>query len=293
MARWMHTCKRLFDRVSLNRLFLTGVLHMRRHRLLVLIAGALLVTLPLSAYGAIFVGSGTNPETGTSLSATASFTINASGQLVVTLTNTGGNAVAPSDVLTALFFDIDGDLSPVCAVLDGSTILHGDTPADGNVGGEWALGSSLSGAPSDAGYGISAVGFGLFGHANFNGDVLFTPPPGLQLGGLDAGIVSANQTDAGSNAKILDTPLIKNHVVFTMTSDAAIDLTSISNVSFQFGTDLSLPNLGGELDEGDVPPDQAELVPEPHSMAIWGLGCAGLAVAAFVRRRQRRQSGTA
>lgn len=264
---------------------------MRRHHLLVLIAGALLVTLPFPAYGAIFVGSGTNAETGTSLSATATFTVNGSGQLVVTLTNTGANAVAPSDVLTALFFDIDGDLSPLSAELLGSTIMHGDTPADGNVGGEWALGSSLSGAPGDAGYGISAVGFGLFGHANFNGDALFTPPPGLQLNGLDAGIVSASQTDAGSNAKILDTPLIRDHVVFTMISDAAIDVTSISNVSFQFGTDLSLPNLGGELDEGEVPPE-AELVPEPHSMAIWGLGCAGIAVAAFVRRRQRRHAGT-
>ena len=252
---------------------------------------ALLVTLPSRAFGAIFVGSGTNGETGTTLSATAAFTVNASGQLVVTLTNTGANALAPSDVLTALFFDIDASLSPLSAQLGGSTVMHGDTPADGNVGGEWALGSSLTGAPGDAGYGISAVGFGLFGHANFNGDVLFTPPPGLQLGGLDAGIVSASQTDAGSNAKILETSLIRDHVVFTFTSDSTIDLNSISNVSFQFGTDLRLPNIGGELDEGDVPTG-ADLVPEPHAMAIWGLGCIGIVVAAFCRRRNRDQATT-
>ncbi len=240
------------------------------------VAGCLLL-LPAPVFASIFTAAGTNAETGTSLSATATFSIDASGNLICRLTNTGGNAVAPSDVLTAMFFTLDASLTPSSALLGTSLVIHGLTPLDGNVGGEWAYESGLNGAPGGASQGISAVGLGLFGQANFNGEALFTSPPGLQLGGLDAGIASSSQTDIGSNHKILKTPLIQDQIVFTFDTDLppGTDLSGmISAVSFQFGTDLRLTNLRGALQPG---PGATPLIPEPASAMIWLLAAGALA----------------
>ena len=250
-----------------------------------------LVILTPRAESALFTASGVNGETGTSLSASVAFTIDSSGLLRMTLANTGANAVAPSDVLTCVFFHFDGILSPVSASLEGSTILHGATPWDGNVGGEWGYAAGLKGAPGDATQGVSAAGLGLFGHANFGGEALFTPPPGLQLGGLDAGLVSSLQTDVGSNQKILKMPLIQDHVVFTFTGmlpagfDPALD---IRNVSFQYGTDLRLTNLPGQLLL--PPPPALVLIPEPGARTVWGLICSALAAGTCARVLRRKNA---
>jgi hypothetical protein len=79
--------------------------------------------------------------------------------------------------------------------------------------------------------------------------------------------------------------LIQDDVLFALSSDSTIDLSTISNVSFQFGTDLSLPNLAGEA--GDVPPEPAPLVPEPASLCVWGLGMIGVGIGAL--RRWQKQ----
>ncbi len=245
------------------------------------LSAALPFALPATAFGAVFLASGTNAQTGTTLSATATFTVDASGNLIVTLANTGGNAVAPSDVLTAVFFTLNASLTPTSALLGESLILHGATPPDGNVGGEWAYEAGLAGAPQGASQGISAVGFGLFGQANFNGEALFTSPPGLQLGGLDAGIVSGSQSDIGSNQKILKTPLIQDRVLFILDSNlpAGSDLSGqVTNVSFQFGTDLALTNLRGALGPA---PSEILLTPELPSALVWLLASGMLGIAAL------------
>jgi hypothetical protein len=183
--------------------------------------------------------------------------------------------------LTAVFFTLDASLTPTSALLGESFVIHGTSPLDGNVGGEWAYEAGLSGAPGGAAQGISAVGFGLFGQANFNGEELFTPPPGLHLGGLDAGIVSASQTDIDSNLKVLRTPLIQDSVVFTLDSTlaAGTDLSGlVTNVSFQFGTDLSLTNLSASPAPSPGP-GEVPVVPEPASAVIWLLAGGAIAIA--------------
>ena len=109
-----------------------------------------------------------------SLAASALFAT-AGSNLVITLTNTSlADVLVPADVLTALFFDLPGAgvLSSVSAVLNaGSSVVY-DTdgqPAGGVVGGEWAYGSGLAGAPGGATRGISSAGFGLFGGSTFPG----------------------------------------------------------------------------------------------------------------------------
>jgi len=217
------------------------------------------------------------------LSASVSFELDSVGNLWVVLTNTSpADVLAPADVLTAVFFDIFGNptLTPVSAVLGvGSAVLFGGTDPGGSVGGEWAYAAGLSGAPHGARHGISSVGLDLFGPPDlFPGTNLAGPasPNGLQYG-----ITSAGDNPATGNTPVTGTqPLIQNEVVFTLAVPEGFQL-NISKVSFQYGTDLSEPNL--------TPPGThiTTDAPEPDSvfLAITGFTLLG---AGMLRRRLRK-----
>lgn len=236
------------------------------------VAIATLVTLQgiAQADTVTFSTSGPGEEGGT-LSASATFEL-VNEYLIVVLTNTAQNgARIPSDVLGSLYFDIAGNpsLIPVSAILTpGSVVLNASQPAGGNVGGEWGLGSALSGAPGNAYYGISANGYGLFGNPNFNGPQLDNP---LALNGMTYGIVSGIAGNA--NPVVRSGVFISDSVTFTLALDQAaledFSLGDISNVSFQYGTSLEQPNIH---------------VPEPASMTLLGIGL-GLMAVRHLRRR--------
>jgi hypothetical protein len=194
--------------------------------------------------------------------ARATFTLDKDSKLlVVTLTNTSSaDVTAPQQVLTGFFWSWDyrGTLSPVSAKLgNGSVVLFDDPPAEGNVGGEWAYASGLTGAPYRASNGISSSGLGLFGAANFNGPDL--QEPSTSVAGLQYGITSAGDDPATGNAKVTGSQaLIKNSVLFTLAySGDAPDLSTIIDGSFQYGTSLSEPNVS---------------VPEPSILLLLGIG---------------------
>jgi hypothetical protein len=200
------------------------------------------------------------------LSAAASFSM-VGGNLQVILTNTDpGDVLIPTQVLTALFFDVAGNptLTPISAALGGSTVFFGPD-GGGNVGGEWAYAASLSGAPGGAQQGISSAGFGLFGGANFGGPNLDNP---AAVDGLNYGITSAGDNLGSGNAEVTgNVPLIQNHVTFLLGVPDSFTVSDISNVHFQYGTALN------------------EVVAEPGTLLL--LGSALLITAGFGIRRRR------
>ena len=201
------------------------------------------------------------------------------GDLEVVLTNTSASdTLVPTDVLTAVFFDISGadpTLSRTSAVLTaGSTVIYDSAPAGGVVGGEWAYASGLSGAPLGADYGISSSGFGLFGPGDLFPGVDLEPPASPD--GVQYGLVTAGDLASTGNGGITGSGgLIKNSVTFTLGSvPTGFSVSQIGNVSFQYGTGLDEPNIPA------IPE------PETYAMLLAGLGLMGF----VARRRSRKQA---
>jgi len=199
------------------------------------------------------------------------FSTNGSGNLTVTLTNTSGaDALAPTDVLTAVFFNIAGNptLSRVSAVLSpGSSVINPlsgtGTDPGGVVGGEWAF--SALGGPRD--YGISSSGFSLFGPPDlFPGNDLAPPvsPDGVQYG-----ITTAGDNPATGNGGISE-PLIKNSVTFTLSGLSSSFLVNggIGSVRFQYGTGINEPSTTGTP---TPPPNEGPGVAPLPSVASVGM----------------------
>src|SRR5437868_1704203 len=246
---------------------------MRRIFMAAAAATAIGLATPASA-AAVFAG--TN---GSNLSASATFDI-VSGNLLVTLTNTSAVDIDdPAQVLHALFFDVANNpaLTYTSANSFATCTFVGTVSGTGtNVGAEWAYKQNASGLGGGVtqDYGLSSAGYGIFGP----GDVLSgapdrggatTPPDGG-----DFGLLSAGYTTAGDNGGITNNqPYIKNSVTFSLGAYNG-SLTDISNIRFQYGTEITDTSIPG-----------TPAVPEPATWAMMLMGFAGIGVA--MRRRRR------
>lgn len=203
---------------------------------------------------------------------------NTSGSnLIITLTNTSmADALVPTDILTALFFNVSGgaiSLSPVSAVLNpGSSIVgkSGAVPSPstepGNaISSEWSYRGGISG-PGASAYGISSTGIGIFGPGDrFNTSSNLQGP--TSPGGLQYGITSAGDDPSTGNGDYNGNALVKNSVIFTLSGlPGGFNLNRITDVTVLYGTSATDPFIK---------------VPAPGSIALVG---AGLLIA---QRRRR------
>ncbi|HWQ92764.1 MAG TPA: XDD4 family exosortase-dependent surface protein [Clostridia bacterium] len=204
-----------------------------------------------------------------SLAASVSFQVVGS-ELIVQLTNTSlFDVLVPSDVLTAVFSD--AEVAPMFTrnnvqVGNASSVLFGGLNTIGLIGGEWAyLGGGMT-------QGISSAGLRVFGPGNtFSGSNVAGPK---SPGGIQYGITSAGDNPLTGNKRVVGTqPLIKNSVSFSLGGvSQGFSKSDISNVRFQYGTDLAEPSFGGE-------------VPEPSSALFATIGVAAILIGRLKRRR--------
>ncbi len=225
-------------------------------------AGLFAVGVASTRASVTFTGNGVNSATGQPLAATAVFDIVNSGtQLQLTLSNLGGTVHDKSDILTAVFFDLNGvgTLTPFSAELGtGSVLLNGPLTVGSTLGDNWEYLAGLSGIPGGPTRGIAAAGLGVFGHGNFGSH-------SQNVNGAPYGII--NGTGADGNDHIPGMQLENNSMVFTLSGlSAGFNLSAVSNVEFQYGTTLA----------PSEPLVVAMVVPEPSALALLALGSAAV-----------------
>lgn len=202
------------------------------------------------------------------LSASATFSVSGD-TLMITLENTATVDVgAPSDVLTGLFFDIDGyvgELTPVSALLTdvtGTPVLF--NAGFGNTGFGYNDYAGTGDIGSEVGYDRGAIALGAIGdHAighvgmdNFIGtDDRFDTVDAHNLqgplspDGIQYSIVNAGY--AGGGITPLDGPqaLVTTAVKYTFTGFSGFSEGDIKNVDFNYGTDFNpvIPAPGAAL----------------------------------------------
>ncbi len=214
--------------------------------------------------------------------------------LKVVLTNTADDVDYQNEVLTGVFFDAIGNPLTIgdgwvkgTAVTGGEVIQGNHSPdqilfgAGKDVSSEWAFASTAELVPPDAAIGSS--GFGIFGPQDrFDTTTNLDGPD--DPNGINYGIVDSDwlYSDGDDNNKLGVEPVIRGSVIFTFsnvkTPFSDPTLSFISNVNFQYGTDLGDPSVPGDFNK--KPPQ----VPEPATIiALLGMTLTGVGFR-FTRR---------
>lgn len=211
----------------------------------------------------LFVGSGLNPETGSSVAGTAAFAISGNNLTLVLTNTTSPRTTAQGDALTGVTFDVSAGSPPLALtsiILTAGSALWTSklsSTTSPTLAGSWT--DVLGGSPLAA-YGVATTGF----NNRFNGG-------SITLGNAspDYGIVAAN-TFNGTNVAFGGSqfPFAQDSLTFTFSGASGVSESQIANVDLLFGTD-------GTGIVTTVP------VPEPSSAAMWG-------VAGFLAARRRR-----
>lgn len=245
-----------------------------------------------------FGGSGADAD-GRPVSAQAIFDI--SGNiLTITLINNApshsGND-APGSTLSGLFWNFTGSpsLTPASATVASGAIVGAACDSVScvgvtNVAGEF--GYQATSFTGGADRGIASSGYlttGLSGNiGNFNNGAAGTDLDNpASLDGINFGIISA-ASGFDPNGGLANDPLIQDRAVFVLTGVSGLTNADISNVSFQYGTNLSELNVPGICRNGCS--TTTTQVPEPALPLMLGAGL--LAWGAVRKVRPRFPSGS-
>lgn len=221
---------------------------------------ALAATGIASANAITYVGSSGN------LSARAVFSLTGN-TLTLTLTNTSmADVLQPTDVLTGVFFNLTGGLTPVSASDPGSSVYYNRII---NVGDGWGFATNVSANGKNSAISATGAVNGL-GQSNFSANH-------TNLDGLGYGLLSAGDNTGTGNGGVLGHgPLIKDTAQFVLTVPQGFDLGEVGKtVVFQYGTSLNETHYVGNL--------QTTPTPEPATLGMLGSGVIGLA--AMLRRK--------
>jgi hypothetical protein len=220
-----------------------------------------LLAIPVQAGSITYVTPAGSTTGGGPVNDEAVFTTTA-GSLSITLTNLQANPTDVAQLLSDLSFTLGGG-NLTGATLTSSSGQEVTVAKDGS----FTLGSTVS---TGWAFGTSA-GTGTL-------DVLGTPtgPSHLIIGPPGAGgYTNANGSIAGNKPH---NPFLNESATFTITGSGITDTTTITAVTFSFGTTAGITVDGIPL----------AAVPEPSSLA---LGLAGIGVVACVRLyRSRRKA---
>jgi hypothetical protein len=251
------------------------------------------------AYAAVvFEGQANSTENGQLVKAKATFTV-VGNTITVVLENISGSAtLANGSVITGVIFDIEPDIVPnsdlVFTASNNPVRTNGsDIYVDGGTGGGNDRTATINNSLNLGGSytsNLTASGLGDFGVAT-TGTLFGANGIGLGGGAADYGLVAAGTyTDGGSAVGTPQSmPFVQTSVTFTFTyTDSNTGAghprqlleSNIVGANFMVGTG-GQSFLGLETSQSDT------TLPEPVSLAIWGLGL-GLAGIAPLHRRMRR-----
>lgn len=217
------------------------------------------VAAMVSKASAAVTFSGSSSFKGTGISASATFSTDGHGDLIVTLDNTfSGDVPDQSHILTAVFFSGANGLTPVAnsAVAPAGSkewnIGNQIVPVDGGsvLGQQWEYLSGIT-DPYGAADGISSSGFNnIFGKGNF-------AAKGVALDGSAYGILSAGYNGSTGDGLASQGPYIQDSMTFTLSGFNG-NLSSISDVVFQYGTTIGAdPSFMGVAPEPNFGPATA------------------------------------
>jgi len=207
------------------------------------------------ANAALFVGSGTSTTDSEPLAASADFEL-VGGNLQITIMNTSTTPTAEAaDVLSGIFFTVDGanNISVNSEYIPKGDVVFNDTSSS-TLGANLALPGTVLGQSVDQweyAFKNMTGGVGSAGLNFFNGNMVSKD-----------GLVSPNYKPTDGLKNDGDT-IFENSIVVTLQGYTG-NLSDISNVKFQYGTDTSDTSLTGKL--------QLSVVPEPN----YGLALAAL-----------------